>query len=74
MHSYLLMTTPFTIAVVRTRKRRIDHSHTALWKRQRQYLQNDYIRWFVIELLLFGLLAAISAWPMIRAIEALRML
>jgi hypothetical protein len=32
-------------------------------------------RWsLVVELLLFGLLAAISAWPMIHAAEALRLL
>ena len=33
------------------------------------------LKWlFVIELLLFGLLAAISAWPMLHAAEALRLL
>jgi len=33
------------------------------------------LKWlFVIELLLFGLLAAISVWPMVHTAEALRLL
>lgn len=33
------------------------------------------LKWsFVVELLLFGLLVAISAWPMLHAAEALRLL
>ena len=43
-------------------------------KFQRKYFENEATRWFVIELLLFALLAAVSIWPMIHAIEALRLL
>ncbi|MDQ3545605.1 MAG: hypothetical protein M3429_03665 [Verrucomicrobiota bacterium] len=41
---------------------------------QRKYLRNESIRWFVIELLLFALLAALCVGPMIDAIEAMRLL
>jgi hypothetical protein len=69
------MTTPFTITVVRTRKRRPRTGPSAnLWKCQRKYFGNESIRWFVIKLFLLMLLVAVSTWPMIRAIEALRLL
>ena len=47
---------------------------TAFREFQREYLKDERVRWFVIELLLFGLLAALSAGPIICAIEALRLL
>ena len=69
------MTTPFTITVVRTRKRRPSHGSSANFRKfQRKYFENEAPRWFVIELLLFALLAAVSIWPMIHAIEALGLL
>jgi hypothetical protein len=43
-------------------------------KFQRKYFENEATRWFVIELFLFALLAAVSIWPMICAIEASRLL
>jgi hypothetical protein len=69
------MTTPFLITVVRTRKRRPNKGPSANFREfQRKYFGNEAIRWFVIELFLFALLAAASAWPILRAIEALRLL
>ncbi len=35
-------------------------------------LRPEFVRWCVIEWLLFALLAAVSSWPILRAIEALR--
>lgn len=70
-----IMTTPFAITVIRTRKRRpLKGRETPFREFQRGYSKDESIRWFVIELLLFGLLVLLSAWPMIHAIEALRML
>jgi hypothetical protein len=69
------MTTPFAVTVVRTRKRRpVNGPGTAFRKLQREYLKDESISWFVIELLLFGLLAAISAGSLFRAFEAMRSL
>jgi hypothetical protein len=69
------MTTPCVVTLVRTKKRRpINSPRIAFRKLQREYLEGESIRWFVIELLLFGLLVLLSAWPMIHAIEALRLL
>ena len=66
------MTTPFLITVVRTRRRRPSQdSDFQFSRRQRQYLGDESIRWFVIALLCFGLLAAISAWPLLQALKAL---
>jgi hypothetical protein len=70
-----LMTTPFCMTVVRTRKRRPRNSgSTDFWKFQRKYFGKESVRWFVIEWLLFALLAAASSWPILRAIEALHLL
>ena len=40
-------------------------------RRQPQYLRDESIRWFVIALLCFALLAAISAWPLLQTLKAL---
>lgn len=68
------MISPFVVTVTRTKRRRIDRTGARLRKLQRKFLRNESLRSFIIELLLFGLLAAVSAWPIIRAIEALRLL
>jgi hypothetical protein len=66
------MTTPFVITVVRTRRRRPAKIRSSSFRRrQRQYLGDESNRWFVIALLCFGLLAAISAWPLLQALKAL---
>ena len=68
----LAMTTPFLITVVRTRKRRPARAPSARFRRlQRQYLRDESFRWLVIELLCFGLLGAVSAWPLFQALKAL---
>ena len=70
-----LMTTPFCITVVRTRKRRPRNGGSAdFWNFQRKYFGKESVRWLVIEWLLFALLAAASSWPILRAIEVLRLL
>jgi len=69
------MTTPFTITVVRTRKRQpLNRSSAGFRRLRRDYFGNQSIRWFVIELFLFALLVALSAWPMKHALDALRLL
>jgi len=66
------MTTPFTITVVRTRRRRPAKTpNSGFRRRQRQYLEDESIRRFVIALLCFGLLVAISAWPLLQVLKAL---
>jgi hypothetical protein len=69
------MTTPFTITVLRTRKRPPGNGRSVNSRKFRsKYFGNESIRWFVIDLLLFGLLAVLSAWPILQALEAFRML
>ncbi len=69
------MTTPFTITVVRTRKRQSLNRSSAGFRRLRpKYFGNKFIQWLVIELFLFALLVALSAWPMKHALDALRLL
>ena len=66
------MTTPFLITVVRTRRRRPAKAPISGFRRlRRQYLEDESIRWFVIALLCFALLAAISAWPLLQTLKAL---
>jgi hypothetical protein len=68
------MILPFVVTVTRRKRRLLDRSGATLRKRQRRFLRNESNRWLIVELLLFGIFAAISAWPIIRAIEALRLL
>jgi hypothetical protein len=66
------MTTPFLITVVRTRRRRPTKPPTSRFQRfERQHPRDESIRWFVIALLCFALLAAISAWPLLQTLKAL---
>ena len=39
--------------------------------RLRYFSETNPIRWFVLDLLFFGLLAVLSTWSMLRALEAL---
>ncbi len=64
------MISPFTTTLTRTKQRRTAGSQKLL----RKYLRHERLWSFAVELFLFVLLAAISAWPIIQAIEALRML
>lgn len=66
------MTTPFLITVVRTRRTRPAMFPSSRFRKlQRQYLREESVRWFVLELLCFGLLAAIAAWPLLQTLKAL---
>ncbi len=49
-------------------------SAPAWWRLQRQFVQRESTRWFLIELAIFGLLAALSLWPMIQTVQAFRLL
>lgn len=70
-----LVNSPSVLTLVRTQKRRPSgKSNAALRRLQRKHLKNESVRWFVIELLLFALLAALCAGPMIDAIDAMRLL
>ena len=69
------MITPSVVTIVRVKKRPATRvSNVTLRKLQRESLRRESARWFVLELLAFGLLAALSVWPMIHAVEALRLL
>ncbi|MBA3833695.1 MAG: hypothetical protein H0X34_17745 [Chthoniobacterales bacterium] len=70
------MISPYAITVIRTRRRRaFARCQTATFqKRLREFVRHESFWSFLIELLLFAVLAAISAWPMINAIKALRSL
>jgi hypothetical protein len=70
------MISPYAFAVVRTSKRRQAKrsSATIIRRLQRERLRNESIRWFVVELIFFGLLAALSAESLFRAFAALRFL
>ena len=60
---------PHIIVVPRSR----NHRRASIRKSGEEFKNES--KWsFVIELFLFGLLVAISAWPMIHAAEALRLL
>jgi len=66
------MTTPFLITVVRTRRRRPAKAPISGFRRlRRQHPGDESIRWFVIALLCFGLLAAICAGPLLETLKAL---
>ena len=64
------MISPFTITLTRTKQRQTEDSQKLL----RKYLSQERLWSFVVELLIFVLIAAISAWPIIQAVEALRLL
>lgn len=49
-------------------------SAPAWWRLQRQLVERESTRWFLIELAVFGLLAALSLWPMIQTVQAFRLL
>jgi hypothetical protein len=69
------MMSPYVITVIRMKKRQtLEQPSRTIWKLRREYFGNECIRWFVIELLLFAVLVAISVWSMIPAIGALRLL
>jgi hypothetical protein len=69
------MISPFVVTVVRPRRRQARiRVRAVLLKPQRLSLRRESARLFVIELLCFVLLAIISAWPLLRALEALRSL
>jgi hypothetical protein len=69
---YFNMISPFVVTVMRTKRRSLDWSCAKFRRLQRELLQQESARLFVIELLIFGVLADVSAWPIMRAIEALR--
>jgi hypothetical protein len=69
------MLSPHVVTAIRTKGRPArKRPSPSLWKLRREYFDGEHIRWFFLELLLFVLLAAISVWPMIHAIEAMRLL
>jgi hypothetical protein len=69
------MISPYAFTVVRTSKRRqAKRPSTTIRRLQRERLRNESIRWFVVELIFFGLLAALSAESLFRAFAALRFL
>ena len=68
------MISPFLTTVVRPRNRPPGRASATFRKLQRKCARNESIWMFLHELLLFGLLAAVSAWSVARAIEALRFL
>lgn len=70
------MISPLALTLTRTKQRPpINGRRTAAsQKLLRKYLSQERIWSFVVELLLFGLLTAVSAWPIIQAVEALRLL
>ncbi len=68
-----LMESPYIVTLSRIKKRkRLNRRSGSIRRLSRDYLRNEGIWSFVVELLLFALLAAISVWPMIDTIEALR--
>ena len=57
-----IVISPFVVTLIRTKKRQpVNGPRTGFRKFQREYFGNESIRWFVIEWLLFALLAAVSA-------------
>jgi hypothetical protein len=69
------MISPYAFTVVRTRKRRQAKRPSATVRRLQQgRLRAESIRWFLVELILFSLLAALSAESLLRAFAALRFL
>ena len=68
------MNQPFVIRVIRTRKRPPVNPVATFRKFCRKSLSEELLRWSVIELILFGVLAAVSAWPIIHALQAMRFL
>jgi hypothetical protein len=68
------MNQPFVIRVIRTRKRPPVSPVVSFRKFCRKSLSEESLRWSVVELILFGALAAASAWPIIRSFEAMRFL
>ena len=71
----LVMHLPYVITVVRRKKvESFDRRRRSMWKLSREYFRRESIWPFVVELLLFGLLVAISVWPMIDTVKALRLL
>ena len=74
-HQKRTMLSPYAMTVIRTKKRQTHkRPPPSIWKLRREYFSGEHIRWFFLELLAFVILGAISAWPIIRAIEALRLL
>lgn len=69
------MLTPSVVTVVRTRKRPAARlSRATLWAQQREFLRRESTRWFLLEVLAFGMLLAISAWSLFHTVEAMRLL
>lgn len=69
------MIIPSVVTVVRTKKLQlVQISHATLWARQRAFLRREATRWFLLEVLAFCLLTAISAWSLAHTIAALRLL
>jgi hypothetical protein len=69
------MNSPHLVRISRSKKRApINDRRRSIRQVSREYFRSEGIWSFVVELFLFGLLAAISVWPMLCAVEALRLL
>lgn len=69
------MITPSVNTLMQTKRPSVRrNSQAALRRRQRHIWQEESLRWFVIELLVFGVLLAVSILPMVHAVRAFRFL
>ena len=69
------MKSPYIVTIIRRRKHEPRNRRSpSIRGLSQEYFRTECIWSFVIELLLFGLLVAISLWPIIDTVKALRLL
>ena len=68
-----IMKSPYVVNVSRLKKRGYpNQKRSSIRQIAQDYLARERLWEFVVELTLFGVLAIVSAWPMIHAVEVLR--
>ena len=70
--AFFIMISPTTITVRRVRKR-MPLRRRSIRDISRDYFRTEHVRFLIVELILFAIMAAVAIWPIANAVEFIKL-